>query len=317
MTAVSNMYSVRRATLILIGLCSLTLLTGTCHKKIDPRPFCSVGASEFDALVDMWNALRTDRTPEAHLLHHEGRGNATAARVLGRGACALGAVTERMSGRDFSRLKETFGHEPGVFAVALEALVIIVPTASPLHRLSTEQVRILFETAPKRMDELEPSTRSDLALQPVGVNSASDRYRWFKTMLLGGRNVASRVREVPGPLQLADVVAETPGGVGYARPAELGKGVRPLDITSGGKVLSFSEEAAGAGTYPFSRYFYVYLPPPGSPAVTGEVLDFLTVALGERGQRALRPLGLYPVPPVERARNAKLLARYRAHLPSR
>ena len=301
----------------MLGLCVAVITSAACHTKIDPRPFCSVGASEFDGLVDMWNARRRAQTPGAPALHPEGRGNGTAANVRGRKACASGAVTEPMSGRDLTRLEREFGARPGVFAVAMEALVIIVPSGSPLQGLSAHEVALVFAQAPERMRAIRASAPPSLPLQPIGVNSASDRYRWFKTRALQGANFASRLREVPGPLTLVDTVALVPGGIGYARPAEMTHAVRALNISVNGKTVAFSESAAGTGSYPFARYFYFYLPPPGSPLVTAQVLDFVSFAVSPTAQDALRPMGLYPVPPVEQQRNARLVTLYRTHLSSK
>ncbi len=296
---------------VLLGCVTAAALLGSdCRKKVDVRPYCSVGGSEFDTIVDAWNAARRNTDSGSPSLHHEGRGNRTAAAPLLRGACGLAAVTERLPDRDYSRLLRAFGKEPTVLAVAMEAVVFVVPERSPLTAISVEGARRVFSGPPVSSNDLG-TTAAAQPLQPFGVNSASDRYRWFKQAVLSGANVASHVIEVPGPLELVDRVALSPGGIGYARPRELKAGVRALPMSSGNRTVTFSESAAGSGDYPLARYFYLYLPPPGHRSVNADVIAFVEFAVGPRGQAALRPLGLYPVPEVERRRNEALLAPFR------
>lgn len=288
------------------------LLFPACRPKANPGPACSVGSPAFEYIIDSWNATRTVQGKPAW--HHEGRGDGTGPRALRRGLCAVAAMARPMSDHELDRVRRKYGQPPQVIVVAMEGFVVVVGADSPLRSVSMPELAQAFGTAPVDGSEIWKTLAPKSRLQPIGINSASDRYRWFKDTVLGGKDFSSRVLEVPGPLQLVDLVAETPGAIGYARPAELSAGVRALPLRVGKDTIAFSEKSAGAGSYPLARYYYLYLPPPKSKNLTPAVLDFVGFATSRKGQEALAPLGLFAPPAVEQERNKKVLAAYDALL---
>lgn len=300
----------------LLILASLFLLMGLCACSAERRyndGLCSVGGEELNEPLDYWMHDFKRSATGAEGFMHEGRGNAVAARALLSGVCDLGALSRPMTDAEVDGFVRTYGAPPVALPVAVEALAILVPEASPLEAIRRDQIRKLYVEAPHILAEVFPELKNnpewelrDLSVH--GVNSASDRYRWFREVALEGAEVSDRVREESGPLALADAVAKSRHGFGYARPAEIAPGARmlPLLAADGRTRMALDEPTFVSGNYPLSRYYYLYLPPAGARAVRPEVFAFLRDILSPERQAGLRSLGLYPL--SESARQKSLSA---------
>ncbi|MEQ9362815.1 MAG: substrate-binding domain-containing protein [Leptospirales bacterium] len=279
--------------------------------------FCSVGTEELNTAFDHWYQRWQNRTggPDASVPAtqarpkpiHEGRGNATAPAALRKGVCDLAPMSRPMSDSETHAFVETYGAPPIAVPVALEALAIIAPAGSHVRELSRAQVRAIFHQTPHALEDLFPyiadTPHQGRELDAFGVNSASDRYRWFRNHALEGAAVSDRVVEVSGPLALVDRVGESRHAFGYARPAELTDAVKDLAVDG----VRANESTAASGAYPYVRYLYVYIPPRGDKRPNPEAIEFLRFILSPEQQSMLRPLGLYPLSERDRAKATALL----------
>ncbi|MCR9141933.1 MAG: hypothetical protein NXI24_06750 [bacterium] len=279
--------------------------------------FCSVGTAELNTAFDHWYHRWQQRqnkadgsvpaTREAPKAIHEGRGNATAPGALLRGVCDLAPMSRPMNDGEIDAFVKKFGAPPIAVPVALEALAIIVPSGSHVRELTRDQVHTIFHQTPHALEDMFPyiaeTPHQGRELDAFGVNSASDRYRWFRLAALKGDAVSDRVVEVPGPLELVDRVGASRHAFGYARPAELTAAVKDLPVDG----VRASESTAAAGEYPYVRYLYVYIPPGQADRTNPEAVSFLRFVLSQDQQAMLRPLGLYPLSDADRAKAIALI----------
>lgn len=249
-----------------------------CSQKKNAE-FCSVGGEELSPIVDSWSAIYQEsgrKVPQ-----HEARGNRTAAPALASRICNLAFVSDALPSEDLDLITRKLGRTPGAIPIAVEIIAFAVPKSFPVDSLSVEQIKSIFGSGEE--------DASALGLPPgkisaFGINSASDRYFWLKGAL-GIRAFSDRVKEMSGPLTLMDRVAVTSYGIGYGRPLEA-NGVKLLDISKDGRVLGIKST-----DYPFRRYYFAYV-----TEKTPDTKAFLEFVLSDRGQKALLPSGLYPLP---------------------
>ncbi|MBX7058846.1 MAG: substrate-binding domain-containing protein [Leptospirales bacterium] len=296
------------------------LLAGLPQCKEAARPyaggFCSVGSEELNDAMDAWRddfrriqgAIDGPQNPQ-----HEGRGNGVAPGALLDGVCEMAAMSRPLSDSEIDSFVRREGSAPVSLPVAIEALAIIVPAKSPLHAVSRQQLQQLYGEGPHILSQVFPELSAnaewaerDLSLH--GLNTASDRYRWFKEALQL-QNISDRVREESGPLTLADAVARSRHGFGYARPAELGDGLRMLALTTDNGAIMPDTASIQSGRYPLRRYFYIVLPPSAARAPSAATQQFLRYVLGA-GQERLAPLGLYALAGSELAQAQQRLNDY-------
>ncbi len=269
--------------------------------------FCSIGSEGFNYPMDAWIASfrkQADKVPV-----HDGKGNGTAPKSLLDGTCDMAPMTRPMSKAEIHSLVKKFGQAPVAVPVAVEALNIIVPVKSPVREISMDQIKKLFHGGPARLKDALPVTGSAAEAPPelFGLNSAMDRFRWFRTLALNEAPFSERVLETSGPLKLVDRVAKSKAGFGYARFAETTPGVRALNIRvkdglrrPAGKTVSYEQ-------YPLARFYYIYLPSPGAQKAHPELAKFMRYILSKEGQAALTPLGLYPLSERHRLKSLALI----------
>ena len=275
------------------------------------KGFCSVGSEVFNYPMDSWIDLYKERLGGVPPVH-EGRGNGTAPGVLREGLCALAPMSRPMTDAEVHSLVEKYGSVPVAIPVAVDALAVAVPSKSPLAEATKEQVKRVFHELPESLADVFPGKfDAGVSAKTFGMNSASDRFRWFREAALQGKRFSDRTMETGGPLELVDLVGESVGGFGYARPAELTSRVRALSIRlADGELVPLTEETATSGEYPYARFLYVYLPP-SETKPEGKALDFLRLILSPEGQARLRPLGLFPLAEGDREMSLQRLDAYR------
>ena len=298
------------ATSMTLLLSTLPLACGAQAARYNDG-FCSIGTEElntaFDHWYDRWQKKQggpDDRVPTTNATPkpiHEGRGNATAPDALRNRICDLAPMSRPMQAAEIDAITKRLGHPPLAIPVAVEALAIIVPSGSYVRGVTRDEVRTIFHETPHTLEDLFPyiaeTEHHGRELDAFGVNSASDRYRWFREVALAGDAISDRVVEVAGPLELVDRVARSRHAFGYARAAELTDGVKALPVDG----VALNEETATAGTYAYTRYYYVYIPAESDHAINPEAIAFLRFILSEPQQAILRPLGLYPLNANDRA----------------
>lgn len=258
--------------------------------------------------MDHWSAGFAREAGGSSLLH-EGRGNGVGPLALREGRCDMAPMSRKMTDEEIQSFVDRFGGEPLAVPVAVEALALVVPAAYKIDVMSPDEVFHVFHLGPAEARILQNEAGE---VRAYGVNSASERYRWFKNVALHGKKFSDRVIELADPLRLVERI-KTEGGIGYARLAEMDGDLKSLKIDMGfGKIVTLTPDSARSGLYPYTRFFYIYLPPTeaGRP-VDPRTQAFLDYVLSTEGQRILEPLGLYSLARKEQIYNANRLEKYR------
>ncbi|MDH5655666.1 MAG: substrate-binding domain-containing protein [Spirochaetia bacterium] len=266
----------KKLKLILTGFAVLISLS--CSKNKHPEIFCMIGSEEFNALSDTWKSQYTKE-----LLHYEGRGNATGPKGLLEGVCEMAAMTRPMSDPEFDKILKSTGKKPLALPVAIEAIAIVSHKNIKKTALSHENVISIFTGG--MLDSFPQIT-------VYGVNSASDRYRFFKETVLKGNKITDRIQEISGPLQLVDNVSQTENSFGYARPEETTSEIKILGIIKDGSIFYPEKKTVRNGKYPYARYYYIYIT---EQKPSEKTIEFLKYVLSSEGQKSLLPHGLYPI----------------------
>src|SRR5947208_3291952 len=94
-----------------------------------------------------------------------------------------------------------------------------------------------------------------------GRNSASGTYGFFKEHTLKSGDYKDSVKEQPGSASVVQGVTVDRFAVGYSGIGYSTAGVRPVPLaeTDGDKCYEADQDNAYAGSYPLSRFLYVYV----------------------------------------------------------
>jgi len=285
---------------------------------LEAQAVTSVGSDTMNNLMSLWS--------EAFQAYHpglsvqiSGAGSSTAPPALTEGTALFGAMSRRMTSGELQAFEARFGYRPLAFRVAVDALAVFVHKDNPLPGLSLSALDAIFSVARRCGARKSAERWGDLGLespwqtqrlQRYGRNAVSGTYGYFKASALCNGDFRSDVNEQPGSASVVQAVSRTPTGIGYSGMGFQTSGIRPLPLArrDGEPFIAATAANAIAGTYPLSRYLYLYLNHPPGTAFAPLQREFLRFVLSREGQSLVLRDGYVPLP-------AKVAARERLRVP--
>ncbi len=264
----------------------------------------SVGSDTLNNLMTFWAEGFQKQYPNVKI-QIEGKGSATAPPALIAGTAQLGPMSRPMKASEIDAFEKKYGYKPTAVAVALDALAVYVNKDNPIQSLSIEQVDAVFSGTRSCGGKDSISNWNQLGLggewsHPIslyGRNSASGTYGYFKEHALCKGDYKSSVKEQPGSATVVEGISNDRFGIGYSGMGYKTAGVRIVLLAPIGSTKTYEATADNvyAGTYPISRYLYVYInKAPGQP-LDPMIKQFLTYVLSEEGQAAVAKDGFIPL----------------------
>ena len=248
----------------------------------------------------------------------EGKGSSTAPPALIEGTVQLGDMSRKMKNTELDAFEEAFGYEPLRFDVALDTLAVFVNKDNPIESLNIEQVDSIFSKTRKCGAPTDVGTWGQLGLTgrwataPIslyGRNAASGTYGYFKEHALCKGDFKNSVNEQPGSASVVQSVSSSLNGVGYSGIGYTTSSVRavPLAREPGKAFVDATPENAINGSYPLSRFLYVYVNKEPGKELDPITREFMAMVLSRSGQEVVVKDGYIPLPAKVTARElAKL-----------
>ncbi len=241
--------------------------------------------------------LLGQRWAEAYMKEHPGTsiqvtggGSGTGIAALVNGSTDLASSSRPMKDKEREQVQQKRGRAPVEAKVALDALAVYVNEKNPVQELDLEQLAKIYEGEIKSWQELGGPDRR---LTLYGRENNSGTYAYFKEHVLHDRDFAAEVQTLAGTSAVANAVKGDETGIGYGGFA-YASGIRTLKIkkTKDAPAVEPKLETAKDGSYPISRFLYVYSA--GEP--TGLAKDFLAWAVSDAGQKVVSDVGYFPLP---------------------
>jgi phosphate transport system substrate-binding protein len=259
----------------------------------------SVGSDTLNNLMTLWTEDFKKAYPNVNT-EVEGKGSATAPPALVQGSSQLAPMSREMKGSEVDEFKKKYGYAPTPVKVAVDALGVFVQKDNPIESLSIDQLRQIFSIDGKNMTWGDLGLTGEWADKPIslyGRNSASGTYAFFKEHALGSKDYKKSVNEQAGSSSVIQSVASDKYAIGYSGIGYATADVKavPLAARTGGKAIEAKAENAYAGTYPLSRFLFVYVnskPGAGPSPIVGE---FIKLVLSQEGQQTVIKDGYYPI----------------------
>jgi phosphate transport system substrate-binding protein len=215
-------------------------------------------------------------------------------------------MSRLMKDKEVDAFEKKFGYKPTAIAVAIDALAIFVHKDNPIQGLSVPQVDAIFSStrtcgAPGDMSDWgdvglgDTWTKRDIQL--YGRNSVSGTYGYFKSEALCNGDFKNTVNEQPGSASVVQSVSTSINSIGYSGIGYTTSSVRtvPLSRFDGKEFVTANPENAIAGSYPLSRFLYIYVnKAPGQP-LPPLTSEFLRLVLSREGQEAVIKDGYIPL----------------------
>jgi phosphate transport system substrate-binding protein len=268
-------------------------------------------------LMTLWGETFSRSYPNVRL-QVEGKGSSTAPTALIEGTAQFGPMSRPMKPTEIDGFEKKYGYKPTEVRTSHDALAIFVSRDNPIESLTLAQADAIFSKTRRRGHGRDVTTWGHLGLtgdwanRPIslyGRNSASGTYGFFKEHALNNGDFKDIVKEQPGSASVVQGVTSDRYGIGYSGIGYRTSGVKvvPLAERDGGPVSSGRYEDVVAGTYPLSRYLYIYVnKAPGKPLdpLAGE---FLKLVLSRQGQEVVVKDGYLPLSAATAAQELKKL----------
>ncbi len=266
----------------------------------------SIGSDTLNNLMTLWAESFNKFYPNAKI-QIEGKGSSTAPPALISGTAQLGPMSREMKGTEVDAFEKKYGYKPTPIRTSVDALAVFVNKDNPLKCMTMAQVDAAFSKSRRRGHKEDIKTWGQLGLtgewaaKPIslyGRNSASGTYGFFKEHSLKNGDFKDEVKEQPGSASVVQGVTVDRFAMGYSGIGYATAGVRavPLAEKEGAKCYGADPDNAYAGTYPLSRFLFVYLnKAPGKP-LDPLTREFAKTILSKQGQEVVIKDGYFPIP---------------------
>ena len=212
-----------------------------------------------------------------------------------------------MKDKEIEAFETRFGYKPSAVPVAIDALAVYVHKDNPIAGMSIADVDAIFSSTRKCGGDNDISAWGDLGLdgawqqrdiQLFGRNSVSGTYGYFKSKALCKGDFKNTVNEQPGSASVVQSVSTSINGLGYSGIGYKTSSVRaiPLSKKPGGEAVDATPENAVDGSYPLSRFLYVYVNKDPNKPLTPLEREFIKLVYSQQGQQVVVKDGYIPLP---------------------
>jgi phosphate transport system substrate-binding protein len=304
---------------VAMGLVSAGFIGGTAHavQTVDAGVpayqkasgisgnLSSVGSDTLANLMTLWAEDFNREYPNVNI-QIQAAGSSTAPPALTEGTSNIGPMSREMKDDELEAFEDKYGYKPTAIPVAVDALAVLVNKDNPVKGLTIEQVDAIFSSTNKcggassieKWGDAGVAEWGAKSIQLYGRNSVSGTYGYFKEHALCKGDYKSNVNEQPGSASVVQSVTSSVNGIGYSGMGYTTSGVKMVPLAKKGST-SFVEatpENALNGTYPLTRYLYIYVNKKPNQPLPPLENEFIKMVLSKTGQQDVIKDGYIPLP---------------------
>ena len=266
----------------------------------------SVGSDTLANLMTLWAEEFKRLYPNVNI-QIQAAGSSTAPPALTEGTSNLGPMSRKMKSKELEAFEKKFGYKPTPIRVSIDALAVYVNKDNPIKGMTIPQVDAIFSSTRKCGGKADVAKWGDLGLggawknrkvQLYGRNSVSGTYGYFKKKALCKGDYKSGVNEQPGSASVVQSVTASLNGIGYSGIGYKTSGVKAVPLTkkAGKPFVAATPDNAIKGTYPLSRFLWVYVNKKPNQPLPPLEREFIKMVLSKAGQEVVVKDGYIPLP---------------------
>ena len=266
----------------------------------------SVGSDTLANLMTLWAEEFKRVYPNVNI-QIQAAGSSTAPPALTEGTSNLGPMSRKMKAKELEAFEKKFGYKPTPIRVSIDALAVYVNKDNPIKGMTIPQVDAIFSSTRKCGGAKDIAQWGDLGLsgawkqrkvQLYGRNSVSGTYGYFKKKGLCKGDYKNSVNEQPGSASVVQSITTSLNGIGYSGIGYKTSGVKavPLAKKDGKPFVDATPDNAVKGTYPLSRFLYVYVNKHPNKPLPPLEREFIKMVLSKSGQNVVVKDGYIPLP---------------------
>src|SRR5450759_5414253 len=225
-----------------------------------------------------------------------GGGSGQGIAALLKGAIDIANCSRNIKPEEGAEARANTGKDPKEFVVGCDALAVFVHHDNPLDEITINQLAEIYRVGGSlslwsQLGARIPAGRDRIVR--VNRQSSSGTYEFFRDHVLGKRDFQLGSLDMNGSKEVVDLIASTPGAIGYSGTAFATPAVKVLRVSPAPGKASFAPSAANvlARHYPISRSLLVYTLGEPRPSVQ-KYIDWMRSA---DGQRIVADIGYVPI----------------------
>jgi phosphate transport system substrate-binding protein len=223
-----------------------------------------------------------DNNPDANITVRGG-GSGTGIAALIDGATDIADASRPMKDKEVNQAREN-GVNPVEHIVALDGIAVIVHPENPMTNISIDNIKKIYTGKLLNWDQVGGGSGSIVV---VSRDAASGTFEAFNTLALNDAKMTDGALMLASNLEIARIVAQTPGAIGYVGLGYLSDDVKAIKV----EMIDATEETVRDATYPLARPLFMYTR--GTPK--GLTKDFIDYVMSADGQEIVREAGFVPV----------------------
>lgn len=239
--------------------------------------------------------IMAQRWAESYMAKHPGTsiqvtggGSGTGISALINGTTDICNSSRPMKSAERAKLQERYATLGIEIKSAKDGLSVYVNEASPVKEITMDNLRDVYLGKITNWKQLGGP---DSKIIVYGRENNSGTYAFFKDHVLSGKDYVASMQSMPGTAAVVNAVSKDPNGIGYGGMA-YAKGIRIIGVkkNASSPAVTPSAETVGNGSYPLSRYLYMYT----SKRPSGAVKEYIDWILSPEGQAIATQVGYFP-----------------------
>lgn len=225
-----------------------------------------------------------------------GGGSGQGIAALIQGSIDLANSSRNLKPLESSSAKRNTGLDTKELVVGYDALAVFVHRDNPITEISLAQLAEIYRangqfTQWNQLGVRLPSERTKIIC--VNRQSSSGTYEFFREHVLTKQDFRLGTLDMNGSKEVVELIASTPGAIGYSGMAFATPGVKMLSVrkSEGEAAYAPSIENVHSHSYPISRSLLVYSLGEPRPALA----QYLKWVLSQSGQRIVAEAGYVPL----------------------
>jgi phosphate transport system substrate-binding protein len=266
----------------------------------------SVGSDSMEPLMALWGEDFKKFHPRVATLFLC-KGSGTAPKALLEGSTLMGQMSREMTEQEQAAFQAKFGYAPTRIPVAVDALVVYVNANNPIRQLRMEEIDAIFSTTRKGGAKGDLLTWGDLGLggdwrqrdiQAYGRDENSGTRAFFKEHVLKKGDFKPSVKALLDQFAVVEAPAVDGAGISYGPLQYANRMVKGVPVASfkSDRFIEPTLETIQKGTYPLTRFLYIYVNKAPGKALDPTVKEFLRFVLSKEGQAGVSSFGAVAIP---------------------
>jgi phosphate transport system substrate-binding protein len=266
---------------IMLILAIMISATGFSQAKITVK-----GSDTMVILAQKWAELYMKSNPSA-VIQVTGGGSGVGITALINGTTDICNASRPMKQAEIEKLKSRYNTLGVQIPCAKDGITIFLNEANKVEELSIKQLSDIFQGKIRNWKELGGN---DAEIRLYGRENSSGTYTYFHDEVVKADYAAS-VQTLPGTAAVVNAVKKDINGIGYGGAA-YAVGVKHAKVKkdAGGQAVLPTNENIANGTYPITRYLYMYL----RNRPSGEIKKYIDWVLSPEGQMIVTEVGYFP-----------------------